>query len=147
MEGYRRMCVRMLRRSARYLHKREAGDGEYSPVPVPAGIRCINTCATSGGFTRGTGNPRTGRRTYAAGNLKRTRRIIPPGARAIRRCVQQENPGARAGGGSRGLALDTIKKLRLRYRDSRYPFKVPVIGCNTINLLLPHNSDVESIVQ
>ena len=39
------------------------------------------------------------------------------------------------------------KKLRLRYRDSRYPFKVPVIGCNTINLPLPHYSDVESIVQ
>jgi len=103
--------------------------------------------ATSGGFTRGTGNPRTVKKTYAVGNWKRIRRITPPGVRAIRRCMQQENPGSRAEWDFRGLALDTIKKLRLRYRDSRYPFKVPVIGCNTINLLLPHNSDVESIVQ
>jgi hypothetical protein len=103
--------------------------------------------ATSGASTRDTGNPRTGKKTYAAGNSKRAIRIIPPGIRAIHRCVQQENPGTRTGWGSRGPALDTIKKLRLRYRDSRYPFKVPVIGCNTINLPLPHYSDVESIVQ
>ncbi len=47
----------MLRRPARYLNEREAGDGEFSPVPVPAGIQGINTCATSGGSLRDTANP------------------------------------------------------------------------------------------
>ena len=47
----------MLRRPARYLNERVAGDGEFSPVSVPAGILGINACATSGGSLRDTANP------------------------------------------------------------------------------------------
>jgi hypothetical protein len=53
-KGFR---VRMLRRPARYLNERVAGDGEFSPVSVPAGILGINACATSGGSLRDTANP------------------------------------------------------------------------------------------
>ena len=49
-KGFR---VRTFRRPARCLHEREAGDGKFSPVPVPAGTRGINACATSDGFTHG----------------------------------------------------------------------------------------------
>ena len=68
--------------------------------------------ATSGGSTRGTGSPPTGKRTYAAGNWNRTRWIIRRGVRACRRCLQPEPPDNPAGWGFYGAAVKCLHRKK-----------------------------------